>query len=118
MINGKNVFDQPVKSVEIKDYNVMVDGKNLFDEPVKSDTRTYDNIWRIATGQGDDHATVCLLDYNYFNKHKMIAIDLIKQQALDADADNLILVEMLMFFIIEEPKEIILDFPKGTVKVL
>ena len=44
MINGKNVFDQPVKSVEIKDYNVMVDGKNLFDEPVKSDTRTYDNI--------------------------------------------------------------------------
>ena len=48
----------------------------------------------------------------------MIAIDLIKQQALDADADNLILVEMLMFFIIEEPKEIILDFPKGTVKVL
>ena len=111
MIDGKN---QPVKIVEIKDYNVMVDGKNLFDQPVKSDTRTYDNIWRIATGQGDDHATGCLLDYNYFSKHKMIAIDLIKQQALDADADNLILVEMWMFFIIEEPKEIILDFSKGT----
>ena len=34
----------------------------------------------------DDNATDCLLDYNYFsNYYKMIAIDLIKQQALDAD---------------------------------
>ena len=30
--------------------------------------------------------TSCLLDYNYFKKYyKMIAIDLTKQQALDAD---------------------------------
>ena len=48
--------------------------------------RTYDNIQKIATGQGDDYTTGCLLDYNYFNKHfKMIAIDLSKQQALNAD---------------------------------
>ena len=41
---------------------------------------------KIAPGQGDDYTTGCLLDYNYFNKHyKMIAIDLSKQQALDAD---------------------------------
>ena len=26
----------------------------LFAEPVKSDRRTYDNIQKIATGQGDD----------------------------------------------------------------
>ena len=33
-----------------------------------------------------DYTRSCLLDYNYFNKHyKMIAIDLSKQQALDAD---------------------------------
>ena len=39
--------------------------------------RTYDNIRKIATGQGDDYTTGCLLDYNYFNKHfKMIATDL------------------------------------------
>ena len=43
---------------------------------------------KIATGQGDYYATVCLLEYNYFNKdYKMIAIDLSKQQALDADPD-------------------------------
>ena len=33
-----------------------------------------------------DHATVCLLDYPYFNEHcKLIAIDISKQQVLDAD---------------------------------
>ena len=42
--------------------------------------RTYDNIQKIATVQGDDYTTGCLLDYNYFNNHdKMIAIDLSKQ---------------------------------------
>ena len=40
--------------VEIKDYDVMIDGKNFSDQPVKSDMRTYDYIWKIATGQGDD----------------------------------------------------------------
>ena len=39
--------------VEIKDYNVMIDGKNIFDQPVKSDMRTYDNIQKIVTGQGN-----------------------------------------------------------------
>ena len=37
--------------VEIKDYNFMIDEKNFFDQPVKSDTRTYDNIRKIANGQ-------------------------------------------------------------------
>ena len=43
---------------------------------------------KIATGHGDYYTTVCLLVYNYFNKdYNMIAIDLSKQQALDADPD-------------------------------
>ena len=45
----------------MKDYNVMVDEKSFFDQPVKNDPRTYDNIRKIATGQGDDYAAVCLL---------------------------------------------------------
>ena len=32
----------------------MIDGKNFFDQPVQSSMRTYDNIRKIATGQGDD----------------------------------------------------------------
>ena len=42
----------------------MIDGKNVFDQAVKSDMRTYDNIQKIATGQGDDCTTRCLLDFN------------------------------------------------------
>ena len=57
----------------------MINGKNFFDQPVKNDIKTYDNIRKITTGQGDDCATGCLLDYNYFKKHyEMIAIDLTK----------------------------------------
>ena len=72
--------------VEIKDYKVVIDGQNFFDEPVKNNLIPYDNIRKIGTGQGDDYTTGCLLDYNYFNNYyKTIAIDLSKQQALDAD---------------------------------
>ena len=33
----------------------MVDGKNFFDQLVQSDMKIYDNIQKIATGQGDDY---------------------------------------------------------------
>ena len=64
----------------------MINGKNIFDQPVKNVLVTYENIQEIATGQGDDYTTGCLLDFNYFrNFYKIITIDLIKQKALDAD---------------------------------
>ena len=60
--------------------------KNVFDQPVKNNKVTYENIRKIATGQGDDYITGCLLDYNYFkNYYKMIAADLSRQRALDTD---------------------------------
>ena len=64
----------------------MNDGQNICDQPIKNDLRTYDNIPKSAIGQGNDNTAGCLLDYNYFKKYyKVIAIDLSKQQALDAD---------------------------------
>ena len=107
----------------------MIDGKNFFDLPIKNDLETYDNIRKIATGQGDDYTTGYLLDYCYFKKcYKLIAIDLKKQQKLDADPKALQQIsfnqkldreeDATMFFIIEEAKETVLDFPKGAVKVL
>ena len=64
----------------------MINGRNLFGQSIKNNLRTYDNIRKIANGQGDDYTTGCLLDYNYFNSYyKMIAINLSKQQAIDAD---------------------------------
>ena len=43
--------------MEIKDYNVMIDGKNLFDQPMKIDLKTYDNIRTIVTVQLSDYTT-------------------------------------------------------------
>ena len=47
----------------------MIVGLKFYDQPVKNDLITYDNIWKIATGQGDDYTTGCLLDYPYFKKY-------------------------------------------------
>ena len=41
----------------------MIDGRYFFDHPIKNDLKTYHNIRKIATGQGDDYTTGCLLDY-------------------------------------------------------
>ena len=41
-------------NVEIKDYNIMINGENLFDQPVKDNKVTYENIRKVATGKGDD----------------------------------------------------------------
>ena len=91
----------------------MIDGKNVFDQPVKNNIRTYDYIRRILIGQGGDQATGSLLDYNYFKEHyKMIAIDLSKQQELDSDPKTIQQIsftenleqQATIFFIIEEAK--------------
>ena len=82
--NSTRYYNLP--TVEIRDYNIMINGENFFDQPIKNNKVTYDNIRKVATGQGDDYKTGCLLDYSYFaNTYKMIALDLSKQQALDAD---------------------------------
>ena len=45
-----------------------------------------ENIRKIASGQGDNNKTGCLLGYPYFKEnYKMIAIDLSKRQTLDFD---------------------------------
>ena len=73
-------------NVEIKDYNVIIDGRNFYNQLIKNNLKAYNNIRKIATGQGYDYTTGCLLDYAYFKEHfKLIAIDSSKQQKLDAD---------------------------------
>ena len=107
----------------------MIDGKNFFDQPVKNDKVTYENIRKITIGQGDDYTTGCLLDYTYFKKYyKIIAIDLSKQQVLDADPKAIQQINFTtnldragnkrFYFILEEAKETVFEFSQGTVKVL
>ena len=66
-------------NVELKGYNVMINGENLFDQPIKNNKVTYEKIRKITIGQGDDYTTGCLLDYPYFkDSYKTIAVDLSK----------------------------------------
>ena len=73
----------------------MIDGKKLSDQLINNDFKTYEKIRKNATGQGDDYTSGCLLYYPYFREnYKMIAIDISKQQTLDADprANNRIIL--------------------------
>ena len=128
--NHRTSYDRYyLPNVEIKDYNIMTNGENFFDQPIKNNKVTYENIRKIATGQGDDYTAGCLLDYSYFaDTYKMIALDLSKQQALDTDPRAIQQINFTanpdragntrVYFILEEAKETILDFSQGTVKVL
>ena len=116
-------------NVEIKNCNVMINGENIFDQPVKNNKVTYENIRKISTGQGDDYTTGCLLDYAYFkDSYKIIAIDLSKQQVLDADPRAIQQINFTpnldragntrIYFILKEAKVTKLGFSHGTVKLL
>ena len=41
----------------------------FFDQLIRNGTRIHYNIQEIDTGQGDDYAIGCLLDYSYFKKY-------------------------------------------------
>ena len=46
----------------------MIEGWNFFEQPVNNNFRTYENIWKITTGEKYDYTTGCLLDI-YFKNH-------------------------------------------------
>ena len=84
---------------------------------------------KVAIDHGDDYTSGCLLGYTYFKKYyKMIAIDLSKQQALDADLRAIQQINFTanldrdgntrFYFILEEVKETIFEFSQGNVNVL
>ena len=87
---------------------------------------------KISTGQGDDYTTGCLLDFAYFEKnYRLIAADLSKQKALDADPKAIQQIiftgkikateantRTIIYYILEKSKKTKLEFSKGTTKVL
>ena len=69
--------------VKIKNYNI---GRNFYDQPINGSVKQYNEVRKVSTGQGDDCTIGCLLDFAYFEKNcRLIAADLSKQKALDAD---------------------------------
>ena len=110
--------------VNITNYNVLIDGRNFYDQPINDSIKQCDEIRKTATGQGDDYTTGCLLDYQYFKDHyNLIAVDLSKQKELDADSRAIQQIEFYGMLknksqVLEKSKETMLEFYKGTAKVL
>ena len=116
---------------KIKNYKVLIDGRNFYDQPINDIIEQYDKVRKVSAGYGDDYTTGCLFDYAYFkNNYRLIAVDLSKQKALDADPraiqqivfqgvvkgdDN---TKIRLYTILEQSKETMLEFSKGTAKVL
>ena len=118
--------------VKIDNYNIEIDGRNFYDQPINDSIKQYDEVRKISTGKGDDYTTGCLLDFDYFEKnYRIIAADLSKQKALDADSRAIQQIiftgrikataantRVIIYCILEKSKETILEFSKGTTKVL
>ena len=52
----------------------MIDGRNVFDQLINSMNKTYENIRKIAIGKGDDYTTGCLLDYLDLSKQQALDV--------------------------------------------
>ena len=73
--------------LKIKNYNIEIDGRNFYDQSINDSIKQDDEMRKILTAQGDDYTTGCILDFAYFEKsYRLIAADLSKQKALDADS--------------------------------
>ena len=118
--------------VKIENFDIEIDGKNFYDQPMNDPIKKYNEVRKISTGRVDDYTTGCLLDFAYFEKNdRLIAADLSKQKALDADSSAIQQIiftgkikaaaddtRVIIYYILEQSKETILEFAKGTTKVL
>ena len=93
--------------------------------------KQYDQVREVSAGHGDDYTTGSLLYYAYFkDNYRLIAVDLSKQKALDADPraiqqivfqgvvggdDN---TKIRLYTILKQSKETLLEYYKGTAKLL
>ena len=126
--NKKYFFQE--ERLKIITYWLIEDGRNFYDQPINDLIKQYDEVRKVSTGHGDDYTTGSLLDYAYFkDNYRLIVVDLTKQEALDANlraiqqivfqgvvgGDN---TKIRLYTILEQPKETVLEFYKGTAKLL
>ena len=106
--------------VEVKNYNIEFDGRNCYDQPINNKKtndliKQYDELRKVSTGQGDD-----------YTNYRLIAADISKQKALNTDSRAIhqiiytgkVNAAVVIYCIYEKSKETVLEFYKGTTKVL
>ena len=122
--NGQRKYYLP--RIDLEKYNVIIEERNFYTNPVETDIEKYRKLKKVMIGKGEDYTTGSLLDFNYFDKHyKLVTVDLSKQNELDADPIAIQQIEFkymlgtdsTIYWVLEKPKEAILEFYKGTIKV-
>ena len=113
--------------VKIENYNIV-----NYDQLINDSIKQYYEVRKISARQCDDCTTGCLLNVAYFEKKTgLIAANLSKQKALDADSRaiqqtnftgkikaTVANTRAIIYYILEKSKETMLEFAKGTKKVL
>ena len=113
-----------LSKVMVKDFNVIIDKLAFFDLPIKTEEEAYEKIIHIS--RNNEYTTGNLLDYGYFKKYKLIAIDLSKQQVLQENEDLIQQINFIsrleeaanVFIIIEKKENTILEFFQNFANVL
>ena len=109
----------------VKDFNVSIDKLAFFDLSIKIKEEAYEKI--IDISRNNEYTTDNLLDYYYFKKyHKLIAIDLSKQQLLQENEDLIQQINFIgrlteaanVFIIIEKKEHTILEFSQNFANLL
>ena len=93
--------------------------------------KQYDEVRKVSAGHGDGYTTGSLLDYAYFkDNYRLIAVDLSKQKALDAEPTAIQQIvfqgviggdnntKIRVYTILKQSKETVLEFYKKTAKLL
>ena len=117
----------------MKSYNVLIDGRRFYDQEINDLIKQHDEVRKTSTREADDYITGsgCSLDYaNFKENYRLIAVNLSKQEALDADlraiqqivfqrvsegGDN---TKIRLYTILEKSKETVLEFYKPAARVL
>ena len=102
--------------VNITNYNVLIDGTNFHDQPINDQIKKYDEIRKVATGKEDNYKTGCLLDYQYFRDQKGLDADEKPNQQIEFYGK--LGTNSQVSTVLEKSKETVLEFSKGTAKVL
>ena len=111
---------------KIESHNIEIDGRTFYDHSINDSIKQYNKGRKVSVRQGDDYTTGCLLDFAYFkNNYRLIAIDLSKQKALDADSRAVQQIfftgkirstaantRVIIYHILEQTNETILQFSK------
>ena len=110
------------QTLKKKDFNVLIDGKRFFDFPLKNNKEVYETI--IDRSNNNDYTTGNLLDFAYFKKHNLIAIDLSKYTKLK-DPHHINFTGKLsnifgakIFFVIEKSEETTFNFSQNAVTII